>query len=122
MCRHCSSPGWLQQQLTVNSVCQLVVCLRLLVFFLIRERSLWGRTLCEADGRDPGVEGGGVWLQVEWLRVGLGTLLRNEVQLGAVAWLQRVPEGKTGSALKNTFENFYRLGEGTRWEFGEKTP
>lgn len=68
-------------------------------FVFIRKWSLWGRTLCEADGRDPGVEGGGVWLQVEGLRVGLGTLLCNEVQLGAVTRLQHVPKGKTGIVL-----------------------
>lgn len=58
--------------------------------------SFGGRTPCKANGRDPGVEGGNVWLQVEWLQIGLGTLLCNEVQLGAVTWLQRVRKEKQG--------------------------
>lgn len=44
--------------------------------------------MCKADSRDPGVEGGSVWYQVEWVEVCLGTLFCHEIQLGALAGLR----------------------------------
>lgn len=55
---------------------------------------VWGRTLCNAHGRDPGVEGRCGGLQVEGLQVGLGALLCHEAQLGVFTGLQRGPQEK----------------------------
>lgn len=42
----------------------------------------------KAYRRDPGVEGGSVWQQVERVEVRLRTLLCYKIQLGVLTWLQ----------------------------------
>lgn len=61
--------------------------------YMNRNAIFWP-TLCKAYSRDPGVERGSVWLQIEGVQVCLGTLLCHEVQLGALTWLQHVREEK----------------------------
>lgn len=63
----------------------------------LSENALFGPTPCKSYSWDPGVKGGGVWQQVEGLQVCLGTLLCDEVQLGALTWLlQHVQKEKRG--------------------------